>query len=125
MQQHIAGTGRIRTCQIADDGVEAEHGLDRIGLEPFVENVASRSPDEIECRPEAVVLPQPPANTGKLCQCTRQPKPAQRQIGWRIKHEAAQHTGDAADLRLIIGIAGRVLGAELCDLALGAALACQ
>ena len=48
---------------------------------------------------------------------------AQRQIGRRLKHEAAQHIGDAADLGLIGAVAGGVLGAEFGDLVCAAALA--
>jgi hypothetical protein len=40
MQEHIGRAQCVGTGQIADDGVEAEHGFDRIRLKPCVERVA-------------------------------------------------------------------------------------
>ena len=124
MQQHVSGARRVRARQIADHRIEAEHGLDRIGIEPAVEHIAGRFAQEAERRRDGVVLPQPLADGRKLAELARaMAEIAQRQIGRRGKHEAAQHIGDTADLGLIGAIAGGVLGAEFRDLVFAAALA--
>ena len=42
VQQHISRARRIRAGEVADNGVKAEHRLDRIGLEPRIEHVARK-----------------------------------------------------------------------------------
>ena len=124
MQQHIGGARRVRARQIADHRIEAEHGLDRIGLEPAVEHLAGRFAQEAERRRDGIVPPQPFADGGELAELARAiAEIPQRQIGRRREHEAAQHIGDPADLGLIGAVARGVLGAEFCDLVFAAALA--
>ena len=48
MQQHIARAGRIGAGVGSHDPVEAEDRLDRIALEPLVEQVAGRAGEELE-----------------------------------------------------------------------------
>ena len=50
VQQHIGRARRIGAGIVADDGVEAEHRLDRIALEPAVEIVAGRLGEQVEQR---------------------------------------------------------------------------
>ncbi len=122
VQQHIGGSWRVGTCEIADDRIEAEHGLDGFGLEPAVKHVASRFAEQPQRRGEAVGLPQPFADGGEPAQfarCVRQA--AEFQVGRRLQNEAAQHRRDALDLGLVGAIARRIAGAELRDLPLGAA----
>ena len=48
MQKHVARAGRIGAVVSSDDSVEAEDRLDRIALEPLVENIAGRAGEELE-----------------------------------------------------------------------------
>ena len=50
MQEHISGARRIGARVVADDAVEAVHGLDRIALEPAIEKIARGIREEIEQR---------------------------------------------------------------------------
>ena len=125
MQQHVGGARRVRARQIADDRIEAEHGLDRIGLEPAVEHLAGRFAEQLERRRRRHRPATASCRSRRACRASRTDwlKLPQHQIGRRLEHEAAQHIGDAADLGLIVAVARGILGAEFCDLALGAALA--
>ena len=124
VQQHIGGAGAVRAREIADHGIEAEHRLDRIGLEPRVEHVARGSAQEPKCRRKTVILPKPLADRRELTQPTQSlGDVAQNQIWWRSKCNAAENFSQAANLRLIGRIAGRILGAEFRDFTIGAALA--
>ena len=57
MQQHVSGARRVRARQIADHRIEAEHGFDRIGLEPAIEHVAGRFAQEAKRRRGGIVSP--------------------------------------------------------------------
>ncbi len=48
VQQHVGGSGRVGAREIADDGVEAECGLERLGFEPAIEHVAGALGEEIQ-----------------------------------------------------------------------------
>ncbi len=48
MQQHVRRARRVRTREIADDRVEAERRLDRVGLEPAIEDVAGALGEQVE-----------------------------------------------------------------------------
>ena len=48
VQQHVGGTRRVRAGIVADDRVPAEHGLQRFGLEPAVEPVASALREDVD-----------------------------------------------------------------------------
>ena len=48
VQQHISRTGRVRAGIGARDRVEAEHALQRIGLEPVIQNIARALREEID-----------------------------------------------------------------------------
>ena len=48
VQQHVRRSRLIRAREIADDGIETECGLDRIGLEPVVEQIAGALREQIE-----------------------------------------------------------------------------
>src|SRR2546430_163890 len=40
VQQHVGGAGRVRAREVPDLRIESEHRLDRVALEPPVEQVA-------------------------------------------------------------------------------------
>jgi hypothetical protein len=52
------GICRIRTREVADYRIEAEHCLDGIGFEPAVEYIARRSAEELERGVETDGLPK-------------------------------------------------------------------
>ena len=107
-----------------DDAVEAEDRLDRIALEPLVENVAGRAGEDFE----QVALPFEPERTQAVsdlggieerAEIGGEPLPC-RQIGRRLERERAQNVGQALEPRLIgvepLGVAGGEFG----DFGLGA-----
>ena len=94
----------------------------RIGLEPRVEHVTRGSAQEPKCRRKTVILPKPLADRRELTQPAQSLRDvAQNEIGRRGERKAAEDFGQAADLRLIGGIARRILGAEFRDFTSGAA----
>ena len=124
MQQHIGGPRRIGTRQIADDGVKAQHRLDRIGFEPAIERFTGRFAKQVERDLEAVGLPQPLAEPRKLAKFAQSAgEIAEQQIGRRLEHQTAQHRRGAADFGLIVGVTLCVTHTELGDFARRAALA--
>ncbi len=48
VQQHVRRARRVRAREVADDRVEAERRLDRVGLEPAVEHVARALGEQVE-----------------------------------------------------------------------------
>ncbi len=48
MQQHVCRSRRVGAREVADDGVEAESGLDRRRREPAIEEVARAFREEVE-----------------------------------------------------------------------------
>ncbi len=48
VQQHVGRARRVRAREVADDGVEAERGLDRRRLEPAIEHVAGALGEQVE-----------------------------------------------------------------------------
>src|SRR6185295_14110883 len=48
VQQHVGGARRVWAGEVADDGIEPERGLDRIGLEPRVKHVTGALPEQVE-----------------------------------------------------------------------------
>ena len=122
MQEHVRGARRIGTGEVADHRVEAEHGLDGVGLEPAVEHRAGGFAKQVEGRLQPIGLPQPLADAGELAKLAQGAREiSQQQVGRRLEHEAAQHRGDAAHFRLVFPVARRVPGAELADFRFGAA----
>src|SRR6185295_17051544 len=47
VQEHVGGAWRVGTREMADLRVESERGLDRVALEPVVEQVARAARDEL------------------------------------------------------------------------------
>jgi hypothetical protein len=43
MQEHVGGARGVGACIGSDNAIEAEDRLDRIALEPLVENIARRA----------------------------------------------------------------------------------
>src|SRR5690606_24160866 len=48
VEEDISAAGRVGTGVIADDGVEAEGGVDRLAFEPAVEHRARRLGEKVE-----------------------------------------------------------------------------
>ena len=118
MQQHVARAGRIGAVVGSNDSVEAEDRLDRIALEPLVENVAGRAGEKLEkvALPFEVERTQAVSDFGGVdegAEIGGEPLP-RRQIGRRLKRERAQNVGQALEPRLIgvepVGVAGGELG---------------
>src|SRR5439155_22161641 len=47
VQQHVGGAGRVRAREVPDLRVESEHRLDRVALEPPVEELARALRDDL------------------------------------------------------------------------------
>jgi hypothetical protein len=123
MEKHIGGARRVGTREAADYRVEAEHGLDGIGVKPVVHHGPGRLAQQPEHRPPGAGLPQPLADRGELAEFAYGAAlAAQRRIGRRAEHKAAQDMGNTADLGLVGGIARGIAGAELRNFAFGASL---
>jgi hypothetical protein len=97
VQHHVSRAGRVGTRIVADDGVEAEQGLDKIGFEAIVEDVSCRSRKEIE--QAALLLQRKPAQDSGGADCVDElvrgleAKPL-NEIWWRAEHELADDVGD-------------------------------
>jgi hypothetical protein len=48
VQQHIGRARRVRAGEVADHGVEAEAGLDRVALEPAVQEIAGALGEQVQ-----------------------------------------------------------------------------
>src|SRR6478736_5432204 len=48
MQQHVRGSRRVGALEIADDRIEPERRLDRVGLEPAVQDFAGALGKQVE-----------------------------------------------------------------------------
>ena len=124
MQEHVAGSRRIGAGVGSDDPVEAEDRLDRIALEPLVEDIAGRAGEELD----EIALPFEPeraqavADLGGFEEAHEAGGEALsgRQIGRRLERERAQDVGQALEPRLVgvepLGVAGGEFG----DLRFGA-----
>ena len=114
MHEHVAGSRRIGAGIGSDDPVEAEDRLDRIALEPLVEDIAGRTGEELD----KIALPFEPERTQAVCDfgCVQEAREAGgealsgREIGGRLERERAQDVGQALEPRLIrrepFGVAG-------------------
>ena len=96
MQQHVRRTGRIGARVIADDGVEAEGGLDRAGLEPPIEHLAGALREEVQY----VALPREVERAealGDLPRVEHRSDPARRRkAASRARARAARRRRDRA-----------------------------
>ncbi len=93
MQQDVGGARGIGTGIVADDAVEAVHGLDGIALEPTLQIIAGRDAEQaqqlasqrhVEFR-EAAADARRVQQLGEGC-----PPAAGHDIGWRLENQAPQ-----------------------------------
>ena len=117
MQQHVRRARRVRAREIADDRVEAERRLDRLGLEPAVEHVAGALGEQVEhvapLAPSAARFSVPPTFHAWNSSCTPPPT-----LGGVSQQQRAQHIGDALEHRVVRRQRGRILAREARDLGL-------
>ncbi len=121
VEKHVARAGRIRAVVGSDDSVEAEDRLDRVALEPLVENVAGRAGEKFEeiALPFEVERAQAVSDFGGIDEGaeTGGETLSGRDIGRRLERKRAQDVGQALEPRLVdvepLGVAGGELG-DLC-----------
>ena len=125
MHEHVARASRIGAGVGSDDFVEAEDRLDRIALEPLVEQVAGRAGEELEEVALAFEVERAQAVSGlrrvdEGAEAGDKPLSG-RDVRGRGQRERAQDVGEARKPSLIgvepLGVAGGEFG----DLGLGAA----
>ena len=114
MHEHVAGSRGIGAGIGSDDPVEAEDRLDRIALEPLVEDIAGRTGEELD----EIALPFEPERTQAVCDFGRVEEAREaggealsgREVGGRLERERAQDVGQALEPRLVgvepFGVAG-------------------
>jgi len=116
MQQHIAGSRRVRTGPGADNAVKAEQRLDRVAFEPAIEDLGRRTGEEIEhvaARVEGQ-FGKPPAQRRRLQKFRDRREPAAiGDIGRGLEQQVAQHAGGIFEHPVVtlerFGVAGRKL----------------
>jgi hypothetical protein len=121
VQQHIRRAGGIGRGEIADHGIEAEQRLDRLRLEPLIEDLRGRACEQvyhIALRGE-VELVQTPREAQRLPQ-VGQPAPG---VGRRDGRNLAQHARHAIKHGLVAGEIARIAFGEPRKLRLGIGLA--
>ena len=125
MQEHVARAGRIGAGVGSDDSVEAEDRLDRIALEPLVEQVAGRAGEELEEVALAFEIERAQAVSGSRrvdegAEAGDKPLSG-RDVRGRGQRERTQDVSQARKPRLIGVEALGVAGGEFRDLGLRAA----
>src|ERR1700693_4843902 len=88
MQKYVGRAGRIRAREMPDLRVEPEHGLDRIAVEPVVEQVARAAGDEL---PQVAL--RGACEAGELSAQTQRMQPvapASAEVGRCFEDEIAQ-----------------------------------
>src|SRR5439155_8724923 len=106
MQQHVGRTRRIRAREMPDLRVEAKHRLDRIAVEPVIEQLARALRDELPqvALRRAGEKREPPAQSQRA-----QPvAPASSQVGRRLEDQIAQGIRRGFDGAVVIRQARRV-----------------
>ena len=115
MQQDVCGPRRIGARVVADDAVEAVHGLDRVALEPVVEVVAGRHGEQRQqLAPRAhVEPPQTAADARRAHQLRQRRAPAAfKRVRRRGQHQVAQHVRDGVQALAVLGQACRIVRRE-------------
>ena len=101
VQQHVAAAGRVRARIVADHRIEAEHRLDRIGLEPAVEQVAGALGDQVQqVAPLGHRQPAHPVAGGQGAQHLAH---AAADVRRGLQHDAAQHVCHAFQPVVVLG----------------------
>src|SRR5207237_5974726 len=104
MEQHIRGSWLIRTGEIADDRIEAERRLDRLGLEPAVEHVARAFRHQLEqiATFSQIELAKSPADLPRIEQRGDVVAPACADVRRRLPDDLAQKRGRAIEHRVVL-----------------------
>ncbi len=99
VQQDVGRPRRPGTGVVADDGVEAEGRLDRVGLEPAVEHVTGTLGEEVEdvALPRQVQRAKPPRRLPGVEQRVH----AAADVRRSRQQQPAQHVGDAFEHRVV------------------------
>ena len=101
VQQHVGRPGRVGARVVADHGVEAEGGLDRLALEPAVEEGARGFREQVEH--VALALERQFRHAPTLQRGRHQrPQPLAR-VRRRLQRERAQHVGHGIERRMVRG----------------------
>ena len=117
MQKHVGGARCIGTGVVADDGVPAQHSLERFGLEPAVEPVAGALGEDVN--EVTLALARQPAELQQQLGAGHQVAPAfddewPAEFGRCLQHPLLQLLGQPIEPRVIrrqaLGIAGGELG---------------
>ena len=100
VQQHIGRAWRVRAGIVADHGVEAEGGLDRLALEPAVQ----KGPRALGEQVEGIALPlqRHRGQTPPLRRRRQQRPQAAAGVWRRLQRQVAQHLGHPLQ-RVVIG----------------------
>ena len=126
MQQHIRAAGRADREERADDRVGRQRGFEHIAFEPAIENRPGGGGEELdglrqlgaELAQRFVERPQFLAVANSFAEADLAPIFGQRQrIGRSLAEHRLEHGGDAFEKRVVARIGGRILRAELGNLA--------
>ncbi len=99
VQQHVGAARGVRAREVAHDAVEAEAGLERLGLEPALEPLARGQGEEVE----HVALQRERQAREVAARLPRREElghPAAR-VGRRLEQERAQHVGHGGEARVV------------------------
>ena len=125
MKKHVSCSGRIGAGVGPDDPIEAEHRLDRVALEPLVEDVAGRAGEELHeialpFEPERAQAISDLGGIGEGGEIGGDPMSG-REVRRRLERERPQNVGQALEPRLIRREPPGVAGGEFRHLGLGPA----
>jgi hypothetical protein len=108
MQQHIRRSGRIGAGEIADDRIEPEHRLDRVGLKPVIEHLACTLGEQIE--QIAALREREPSQLAAYLPKAQPLAGAATDVSRRLEQERAQDDRDAIKHRVVRRQCGRISG---------------
>ena len=105
VQQHIGRPGRVGTGVVAHHAVETIGGLDRIGLEPAVQDVARRLGEQVQqlALARQRQLAHAVAEAAGLEQLGQRGQPAALDaVRRRLQHQFAQQVGRAVQVAVVV-----------------------
>ncbi len=125
VQQNVGGTGRVRTCIVPDDGIEAEPGLHEFAPEPGIEIIGGRFGQQLEqgaqiFRREPAKSVADPASSERFSQ--RCQLCSVGEVRRRLQDQLAQHIGTRVERPVEGVISFRIASTELRDTVFGATL---
>ena len=117
MQQHVRAARRVRAGEIADHRIPTEHRLQRLALEPAVEQFAGGLGEQVEQVAAAAHVQR-----FQLLRRRRRVEPVRQHeaiahVRRRALHQFAQHRHDAIQHRPVVGQALRIARTPRRDLA--------